>query len=147
MHGIPNSVRYISASALISVGLLLVAYGGQFMRYADGPIRPFIGALLAICGVETITLSYVLVSSLRFEAPFRAMASVLFAFWTISSLGFLVFGAVPPRRPSAFGFVHWTAAQAGARGLVGAVYAWNLIHLYRIAGAGWKAKPRQAQRR
>ena len=110
------------------------------MRGMLSPLHPLVGAILAISGVEIEALSYILVRNLRFEAPFRAALFILFGFPAITVLTSLLLWLFLPKDSWRWGLIHFTAAQAAAYGAAGTVCAVNLIHLYRRAGLGWRAK-------
>ena len=145
MSDIRNALRYVSASALLFIGLALQNVGGLYVRDdVLGPGGPLVGGILAILAVEIEALSYFLVRQLRFETPFRA---VLFLLWGLQSIFWLVSLAIwpfLPKGPYGLRAINFTAAQAVAYGVVGAACASNLIYLYRRVGSGWKAKPRQS---
>jgi drug/metabolite transporter (DMT)-like permease len=140
---IRKALRYVSASALLFIGLSLQNIGGLYIRQ-DGlsPGGPLVGGILAILAVEIEALCYFLVRQLRFEAPFRAALFLLWGLPTIFLLGPLAIWPFLPKSPYGLRAINFTAPQAVACGVIGAVCALNLIYLYRRAGSGWKAKPR-----
>jgi len=140
-----KALRYVSASALLFIGLSLQNIGGLYIREdVLGPGGSLVGGILAILAVEIEALSYFLVRQLRFEAPFRAALFLLWGLPTIFLLGSLAIWPFLPKGPYGLRAINFTTAQAVAYGVVGTVCASNLIYLYRRVGSGWKAKPRQS---